>query len=301
MSKRATRLNGRLLTLIGVLGFCLLAAAPAAAKTKAKEAFVPKQGEERQSLILAPLEKRFVVTPALSLDYLDRLLAIENALIEVDGEGQVPPKSFLQGLAAGGRPLTLVLPLALTDGHRRRLALLKQYDVVFRADAQSLTAEVAAGILALGPRRKVFEITPPDLGKALQDGLARVKQYETRVLVADGQVLGADELKVLVGLSGPKEVVVPIDYPAEAMSKLLAVKNLRLLLRVRGSGPSPELAKTLARYKKAHIGLWTRGLIKREELPSYRMVGNLRLLVMSVENWEVSDTFVALMNSHGEF
>lgn len=280
----------------------LLIGGVAWAKAPKAPAFVPKQDVERQSVVFAFIPKRFILAPDLDAASLARLMRIENATLEIDAAGQVPPKSLLQSLGTYEGGLQLVLPLTMTDGHRRRLAETGRYDAVFRTGADSLSEETAAQLLALGPRRKVFVVNLADLTPAFAASIKRVKSYELRVMVPDGETPSPAALKLLESLGGGKELVVDSNTPEAVLGKLARLKKTLVVLRVHGAGPSPELAAFLSAQKKGMgFGLWVRGLIKPEEVAAYRQAGNVRLLVMDVENWAVNDGFVRLMNSHGEF
>jgi len=293
------RIAGLALALI-LLAF-LFSLSVADAKNEKKK-FVPKTGEERQQLMLAPVEKRFVVTPNTKTEALERIGTIENAAFVVDGQGNFPPKSLLETLAKFEKPITLMLPLNFTEAHKRRLQVLNDnYDCSFLVTKDTLTPEVVNRMLGMGPRRKIVELSTSDLTTEVGKQLKALRQFDLHVSVPEGAEMTAEQVKFLDKLPGVKELVLPAGYPVKSLGLLKNMKQTKILLRSKGLGPERELVTAVNGLgKKMESGTIVRGLIKPDEIKNHILLDNLRVFVFYLEEWEVTDAFVTLMNSRGQ-
>lgn len=274
----------------------------ASAKTK-KKGFVPKTGkEERQALLFAHVQKRFIITRDTDIEQLAQIGQIENATFVLDGKGKFPPKSMLVNLSGIGKPVELILPLQFTSGHLRRLEALETYTAVFPVKAGELDEKAVNRVLGLGPKRKVFVLTPDQLTAEVIDLLEKVRQFDLRLEIPAGETLSNECIKLLrrKSLSGMKEIVVPDSYPPAMLAKLKNLTPMKVLIQVRGAAPEASLVVAVNKLKKVEGGFSLRGLIKPDEAFNYMFMTNLSLISMSIEDWKISDHFIRMMNSRGE-
>ena len=263
--------------------------------------FVPKGGKERQSMFLAYVKKRFVIDRNTKSNAFRKIAKIENATVVVDNSAGFPSAKMLSELTELGTPVIMVLPDDVSTRQIKRLDVLSHYDVIFRVNKETFTEHIVNRALALGPRRKIFELSPEDLGKEIKERLKNVSQFELRVVVPEGIVLSSKNIRFLKKLRGPKEIVIPADYPARQLSKLKGLKRTRILLNVRGVGPDKELVAALNQLGGMEGGACLRGLVKLNEIENYLVIRNLNVLVMTLENWAIKEDFIRMMNSRGGF
>ena len=269
---------------------------------KSKNKFIPKSGFVHKSLMFNRIEKRFIVTRETRKSALRKLAEIENTGFIIDGEGSFPAKSVITTLAPFEKQINLVLPLKFSQGHKRRLGALNNvFDVTFRIKKDTFTNDVANRALSMGPRRKVFEMGLADLGSEVSSLLRKkVRHYEVAINVPEDAVIGKKKIKILNKLNGIKEIRLPANYPVKEVSKLKKISQVRLLVRVQGVGPNPELVKAINKLKKVDAGFIVRGLIKKTEGFNYMSLDNFRILEIAPEDWKITDSFIKLMNSKGE-
>ncbi|RJO66181.1 MAG: hypothetical protein C4523_13970 [Myxococcales bacterium] len=267
------------------------------------EPFVPKTGKERQAVILRQVAKRFVVDRNANRDGLRKLAEVADATIVIDDGGQFPPKSLVEDVAASGAAsTTIVLPPTFAEAHLRRLAVIGgDVELYFRVDAKILTAEFLAKLRTLLPRRVSLEMPASALTAEL---LGRLDGARLSRLVLKLET-GANPPASILDALGKKpyfvEALAPSDFSPEALRGLAGLKKGRVILEAVGQGPRGELVKTVNALGGLESGAQQRGLIKPEEIAHYTALERLRVLTMSLENWEVTETFIRLMNSQGEF
>lgn len=264
-------------------------------------AFVPKTGTEGKVLMLAHLSKSFVITKDTPLDDITRLARVEGSEFVVDGRGEFPPKSFLQHVGDTARPVTLVLPLEFTPGHLRRLDVLGDFSVCFRISPASFTDEAARRLALLGPRRVIIEAQPADLVPEVVARLDSIRRFDLRLVIPeetrpDKGLLALMKAKTF---AGAREIVLPHDFPVADIPQVVAMNPRRVVLRVAGTGPNPELARALNGHAQINTGAELRGLVKDNEVPNYLLLQHLTGLTMHLEGWRVTDEWVRLMNRRG--
>ncbi len=294
------------LLIFAILAFMVSPAASAKGKkkkSKNRKNVVYKKGSEQKAIMFSQVQKRFVVTRKTSKENIQKIGMIENAGFIIDGEGKFPAKSLLLKTSSTGHPLNLVLPLKFTTAHTRRLSILQDYSVTFKISAETFTDKVVNRALSLGPRTKTFEFAPADLSKDFVALFKKVRHFETRIVVPEGSpALTKKQIKLLKNkiFLGVKEIILPPDYPVKAVAKLKRVKRLRIILDIHGTKANQDLLDSVNKLKKTDAGARIRGLIKEEESFNYMMFTNLQKITMSVEDWKVTDSFIAIMNSKGD-
>ncbi len=265
---------------------------------KAKKKFSPKTaGEERKALMFSHIQKYFIVERGIKAASLNKISEIANAGVIVDGKGAFPAKSLLIQVANLGKPVRLMLPMTFTRAHLRRLAVLPEYDVMFRIEKDKLDSGFIGRVLGMGPKRRVFEVSRADFTPDVISKLNETRQYELSIVVPDGEELDAKQIKMLRKINHLKEVSLPADYPPKKLSSLAKIKQTRLVLRIRGAGPEKALISALAKEKNVKTGAFLRGLIKRSEAFNYMMLNNLSVLYFQLDDWAISDDFVGIMNN----
>ncbi len=285
------------LFIFALLAFILSLSNPAHSKTS-KDKFVPKTGIERKTIMMAPVAKEIYINRDITQEALTRLASIENLTFIVD-TGGFPPKSLLVRLAKLDRPVRLVLPNTFTSAHTRRLSVLAEYGVLFRISGSTMTEEVANRVLALGPRRKTFEVDLQELTPKTLKLLSKVGPFDLRIRLSSTRTLSRTDLGMLSRLKVMKELLVPADYPPKMIQRLGRFSQTRILLHTQGVGPNQDQVKVLNKLRKVECGAIVRGLIKSREAFNYLMLDNLRVLYIYPEDWTVTQQFVEMMNSRG--